>query len=83
MNENIVTLSLSVYDSMKSEQNKLKSELDQLCALMINNTELNSKKDDLIVDTYNMRYGRVLDLLKEINPDMYDKRLESLIKDNS
>lgn len=83
MNENIVTLSLSVYDSMKSEQSKLKSELDQLCALIINNTELNSKKDDLIVDTYNMRYGRLLDLLKEINPDMYNKRLESLIKDNS
>lgn len=83
MNENIVTLSLNVYDDLKSKQSELKSELDQLCALIINNTELNSKKDDLIVDNYNFRYGRVLDLLKEINPDMYDKRLESLIKDNS
>lgn len=82
MNENIVTLSLSVYDDLKYRQSKLKSELDQLCALMINNTELNSNKDDLIIDSYNMKYGRIIDLLKEINPDMYDKRLQSLIKDN-
>lgn len=73
MNESIITLSLSVYDDLKSKQSKLKSELDQLCALIINNTELNSSKDDLIIDGYNMKYGRLIDLLKEVNPDMYDK----------
>ena len=82
MNENTVTLSLSVYDTIRNEYNDLRNKLDQLCALIINNTELNSSKDDLIVETYGMKYGRVLDLIKEVNTDMYDKRLNSLLKDN-
>ena len=83
MNENTVTLSLSVYDSIRNDYNNLKNKLDQLCSLLINNTELNSSKDDLVFDTYNLKYGRIIDLLKEINPDIYDKRLSSLVKENS
>ena len=83
MNENIVTLSLDVYDKIRNDYNNLTNKLDQLCSLLINNTELNSSKDDLVFDGYNLKYGRVIDLLKEVNPDMYDKRLASLIKDNS
>ena len=83
MQENTVTLSLDVYDKIRNDYNSINNKLDQLCSLLINNTELNSSKDDLVFDTYNLKYGRVIDLLKEVNPDMYDKRLASLIKDNS
>ena len=83
MQENTVTLSLDVYDKIRNDYNSINNKLDQLCSLLINNTELNSIKDNLVFDTYNLKYGRVIDLLKEVNPDMYDKRLASLIKDNS
>lgn len=81
--ENTVTLSLDAYDKIRNDYNSINNKLDQLCSLLINNTELNNSKDELVFDSYNLKYGRIIDLLKEINPDMYDKRLASLIKDNS
>lgn len=81
MEENKVTISLEDYIKMYDEMKELKNKLAQLGSLILNYTELNSKEDDLIVDGYDMKYGRTLDIIKEIFPKEYCIRLESLKKE--
>ena len=67
-----------MYDKTK----KLENQLSQLGSLILNYTELNDQKEDLRIDGYNMKYGRTLDLIKEIFPKEYETRLEKLKKEN-
>ena len=39
------------------------------------------KKEDLRIDGYDMKYGRTLDLIKEIFPNEYETRLKALKED--
>ena len=50
-------------------------------SLILNYTELNDKKEDLRIDGYDMKYGRTLDLIKEIFPNEYETRLKALKED--
>ena len=50
-------------------------------SLILNYTDLNDKKVDLRIDGYDMKYGRTLDLIKEIFPNEYETRLKALKED--
>lgn len=78
MEENKVVLSLNKYIEMYDKTKKLENQLSQLGSLILNYTELNDKKEDLRIDGYDMKYGRTLDLIKEIFPEEYAIRLKSL-----
>lgn len=83
MEENKVILSLDkyieMYDNIKNSENKLA----QISSLILNYCELNKTKDDLIIDGYDMKYGRTLDLIKEIFPNEYKIRIENLKKEGN
>ena len=78
MEENKVILSLDKYLEIYDNTKKLENQLSQLGSLILNYTELNDKKEDLRIDGYNMKYGRTLDLIKEIFPKEYETRLNAL-----
>lgn len=82
MEENKVVLSLDKYMEMYDKTKKLENQLSQLGSLILNYTELNDKKEDLRIDGYDMKYGRTLDLIKEIFPEEYEIRLKSLKEEN-
>lgn len=81
MEENKVILSLDKYIEMFEKTKKLENQLSQLGSLILNYTELNDKKEDLRIDEYDMKYGRTLDLIKEIFPNEYETRLKALKED--
>lgn len=82
MEENKVILSLDKYIEMYDKIKKLENQLFQLGSLILNYTELNDKKADLRIDGYDMKYGRTLDLIKEIFPSEYEIRLKNLKKED-
>lgn len=81
MEENKVILSLDKYMEMYDKTKKLENQLSQLGSLILNYTELNDKKEDLRIDGYHIKYGRTLDLIKEIFPQEYETRLKALKED--
>lgn len=81
MEENKVTLSLEKYMEMYDKTKKIEKQLSQLGSLILNYTELNDKKEDLRIDGYDMKYGRTLNLIKEIFPEEYETRLKTLKED--
>ena len=81
MEENKVTLSLDKYMEMYEKSKKMENQLSQLCSLLLNYTGLDDKKNNLRIDGYDMKYGRTLDLVKEIFPKEYEIRLNSLKND--
>ncbi|MFR8144785.1 MAG: hypothetical protein ACLU84_06895 [Clostridia bacterium] len=76
--ENKVILSLDKYMEIYEKNKKTENQLNQLASLILNYTELNDKKEDLRIDGYDMKYGRTLDLIKEIFPKEYETRLNAL-----
>ncbi len=80
MYENKVIISLENYLEFYNLLKKKENQLNQLCSLILNSTKLNDVKDKLIIDGYNMKYGRTLDLIKEIMPEEFKIRLENLQK---
>ena len=81
MEENKVTLKLEDYLKLYNENNELKGNLNELLSLLINNTELTNNKKQLQMDGYNCKYGRIIDLVKELKPEEYQKRYEYLMQD--
>lgn len=81
MEENKVTLSLDKYIEMYDKTKKIENQLSQIGSLILNCTELNSKKEDLRIDGYDLKSGRILDLIKEIFPQEYETRLNALKED--
>ena len=81
MEENKVILSLEKYIEMYDKIKELENQLSQLGSLILNYTELNDKKVDLRIDGYDMKYGRLLDIIKEIFPKEYETRFKVLKED--
>ena len=81
-NENKVVLNLSKYDELNEKIRNSENKLMQICSLILNYTELDDKKERLTIDTYHMKYGRLMDLLKEICPVECEFRRQELIKDD-
>lgn len=82
MEENKVILSLDKYIEMYDNIKNLENKLSQLSSLILNYCELNETKDNLIIDGYDMKYGRTLDLISEIFPNEYKMRIERLKKED-
>lgn len=78
MEENKVILSLDKYLQNYDYTKRLENQLSQIVSLILNYTELNDKKQDLRIDGYEMKYGRLLDIIKEIFPKEYETRLNAL-----
>ena len=83
MEENKVILSLEKYIEMHDKITELENQLSQLGSLILNYTVLNDKKVDLRIDGYDMKYGRVLDIIKEIFPKEYETRFKALKDDEN
>lgn len=81
MGENKVELTLEKYIEMYEKVKETENKLNQVCSLILNYTELDSKKGKLIIDGYDMKYGRMLDLVKEIMPKEYEIRFQELLKE--
>ena len=81
MEENKVTLKLDDYLKIYNENNVLKGQLNEVLSLLLNNTELTSNKKQLQLNSYDCKYGRLIDVVKELKPEEYQKRYEYLIKD--
>ena len=81
MEENKVTLKLDDYLKLYNEKNELESKLNELLSLLLNNTELTNNKKQLQLNSYDCKYGRLIDLVKELKPEEYQKRYEYLMKD--
>ena len=78
MEENKVILSLDKYIEMYDKIKDCENKLSQLSSLILNYCELNKEKNGLVIDSYEMKYGRILDIIKEIFPGEYKTRLENL-----
>ena len=78
MEENKVILSLDKYLQNYDYTKRLENQLSQIVSLILNYTELNDKKQNLRIDAYEMKYGRLLDIIKEIFPKEYETRLNAL-----
>lgn len=78
MEENKVILSLDKYLQNYDYTKRLENQLSQIVSLILNYTELNDKKQNLRIDGYEMKYGRLLDIIKEISPTEYETRLNAL-----
>lgn len=81
MEENKVTLKLEDYLKIYNEINVLKGQLNEILGLLLNSTELTNNKKQLQLDGYECKYGRIIDIVKELRPEEYQKRYEYLIKD--
>lgn len=77
-NENKVIMSLEKYNELYVDVKEKDIKLMQIVSLILNYTELNEDNNKLIIDTYHMRYGRLMDIVKEIAPKEYETRLKEL-----
>lgn len=81
MDENKVVLSLDKYMELYDHSKKLEKTLSEIGSIVLNTTELNNKHDDLIIDSYDLKTGRLLDIIKENFPKEYETRFNVLRKD--
>lgn len=81
MDENKVVLSLDKYMELYDHSKKLEKTLSEIGSIVLNTTELNNKHDDLIIDSYDLKTGRLLDIIKENFSKEYETRFNVLRKD--
>lgn len=77
-NENKVVMSLEKYNELYECVKEKDIKLMQIVSLILNYTEFDEDKNKLIVDTYHIKYGRLMDIVKEIAPKEYETRLKEL-----
>ena len=77
-NENKVVMSLEKYNELYEGVKEKDIKLMQIVSLILNYTEFDEDKNKLIIDTYHMKYGRLMDIVKEIAPKEYETRLKEL-----
>lgn len=79
--ENRVILTLDEYLRMRDSKMNQDKNISELVNLLFNCAELNRDKTDLKIETYHLREERMKILLKELDPDRYQKLLETLQKE--
>lgn len=79
--ENRVILTLDEYLRMRDSKMNQDKNISELVNLLFNCAELNRDKIDLKIETYHLREERMKILLKELDPDRYQKLLETLQKE--
>lgn len=81
--ENRVILTLDEYLRMRDSKMNQDKNISELVNLLFNCAELNRDKTDLKIETYHLREERMKILLKELDPDRYQKLLETLQKEEN
>ena len=76
--ENRVILTLDEYLKMRDTKINQDKNISELLNLLFNCAELNRDKTDLKIETYHLREERMKILLKEVDPERYQKLLETL-----
>lgn len=76
--ENKVILTLDEYLKMRDTKINQDKNISELLNLLFNCAELNRDKTDLKIETYHLRKERMKILLKEVDPERYQKLLETL-----
>lgn len=76
--ENRVVLSLEDYLKMRDSKIIQDKNISELVNLLFNCAELNRDKTDLKIETYHLREERIKILLKELDPERYQKLLKTL-----
>lgn len=76
MEENKVTLSLKDYLEMHDELKESKSRGRSLALIILNACELENGK--LKVDSYDLKYSKILDEIKTLFPEDYEKTINTL-----
>lgn len=76
--ENKVILTLDEYLKMRDTKINQDKNISELLNLLFNCAELNRDKTDLKIETYHLREERMKILLKEVDPERYQKLLETL-----
>ena len=81
MEENKVTISLKDYLEMYDKQKITESNIRTIVDILLNTAKLQNDKKALKLDAYNLRYGRIMDVIKENFSKEYEARLKSLQND--
>lgn len=81
MDENKVTISLKDYLEMYDKQQIADKNIRIIVDIILNSTRLQDDKKALKIETYNFKYGRIMDVIKESFPKEYEARLKSLQND--
>lgn len=76
MEENKVVLSLKNYLEMHDELKELKERGRSIALIILNNCELQNGK--LKIDSYDLKYSKILDEIKTLFPDDYEKTINTL-----
>lgn len=76
--ENKVILTLDEYLKMRDTKINQDKNISELLNLLFNCVELNRDKTDLKIETYHLREERIKILLKEVDPERYQKLLDTL-----
>lgn len=76
--ENKVILTLDEYLKIRDTKINQDKNISELLNLLFNCAELNRDKTDLKIETYHLREERMKILLKEIDPERYQKLLDTL-----
>lgn len=76
MDENKVTLSLEKYLEMHDELRNLKERGRCIALIILNNCEL--EKGKLKIDAYDLKYSKILDEIKTLFPEDYEKTIKTL-----
>lgn len=76
--ENKVILTLEDFLKIRDSKITQNKNISELVNLLFNCMELNKNKEDLNFETYSLKEERVKILLKELDPERYQKLLETL-----
>lgn len=79
MEENKVTILLKDYLELYDKQKTTESNIRTIVDIILNSTKLQDDKKALKLETYNLKYGRIMDVIKESFPKEYEARLKSLL----
>ncbi len=76
--KNTVTLTLEDYMNLY-EKSKLSNKVTEtIVNIVLNSCELNSKKDGLNLDSYDLRSNKILSVIKEYFNEDYEKTVKEL-----
>ena len=76
--ENKVILTLEDFLKIRDSKITQNKNISELVNLLFNCMELNKNKEDLNFEIYSLKEERVKILLKELDPERYQKLLETL-----
>lgn len=81
MEENKVILTLEKYLQLYDKLKENDELINIIFNLLINNTELTNNKKKLQISSYDVKYGKIIDLLYKYKPEEMEERYKYLMED--